>query len=265
MSNRINRFADTRFDQIGMRLDPLRRELIAHPIYSDMRELSSLQSFMEHHVFAVWDFMSLLKALQQRLCCTSMPWLPPVNLAAARLINEIVLAEETDEDGHGGFASHFELYRRAMHDCGANTQTIDRFLESMRAGHSLDEAMSTCDVPCPAKEFVRHTFEIIESGDLCAIASAFTFGREDLLPEVFQRIVDEMNAQSHGKLDRFTFYLNRHIELDGDSHGPMAMQLISSLCTDDAAKWQIVEDTAVSSLVARKALWDGMYIALNVE
>ena len=104
---------------------------------------------------------------------------------------------------------------------------------------------------------------VIETGNLCGIASAFTFGREDLLPDVFQRVVDELNVETSGDLDDFRFYLSRHIELDGDHHGPMATRMIARLCDDDDIKWRVVEDAAVGSLQARKALWDGMYESMR--
>src|SRR2546425_11084063 len=94
----------------------------------EIDRLDSLRLFMEHHAFAVWDFMSLLKALQRRLCCVEVPWLPAVDPLGSRLVNEIVLAEESDDDGRGGFASHFDLYHRAMTRCGANSAPIDGFL-----------------------------------------------------------------------------------------------------------------------------------------
>ena len=97
----------------------------------------------------------------------------------------------------------------------------------------------------------------------CAIAAAFTFGREELLPDVFQRIVDELNVEISGGLNDFKFYLNRHIELDGDHHGPMAARMITRLCNADDDKWRIAEHAASKSLEAREALWDGIYKAIQ--
>ena len=182
---------------------------------------------------------------------------------AARLVNEIVLGEESDEDGAGGFSSHFDLYHRAMAGCGASTHTIDRFLHALRQGNSVEAALSTCEAPQCVRQFVLETFRLIQDGDLVAVASAFTFGREDLLPDVFQRIVDELNVKTSGGLADFTFYLSRHIELDGDQHGPMASRMIMSLCGDDEAKWQRAADAAIQSLQARKSLWDGMYASMQ--
>jgi hypothetical protein len=246
-----------RLQQLQERLTPLRAAILNHPIYQEIDRLDSLCLFMEHHVFAVWDFMSLLKALQRRLCCVEVPWLPTADSLGCRLVNDIVMGEESDEDGRGGFASHFELYHRAMIRCGANTVAIDGFLSELRRGQTVVLALASAEVPACAQRFVRRTFEIIEGGDLCAIASAFTFGREDLLPSVFQRIVDELNVKASGGLDDFKFYLDRHIRLDGEEHGPMAHRLVLSLCGCDKSRWQIAEQAAVDCLEARRELWDG--------
>jgi hypothetical protein len=255
-------FILSRFQQIQERLRSLKAELLTHAVYREIDRLGSLRLFMSHHVFAVWDFMSLLKAMQKRLCCVDIPWLPAADPAAARLVNEIVLAEESDEDGRGGFASHFELYRRAMSRIGADTAPIDNFLIEIRRGKPIAVALEMLAVPECARHFVRQTFGIIEGGDLCAIASAFTFGREDLLPVVFQRIVDELNVEASGGLEDFKYYLNRHIALDGEQHGPMASRLLESICGSDEAQWNLAEQTAMKCLEERKRFWDGIYEAM---
>lgn len=254
-----------RLDAIQARLAPLRAALVEHPIYREIDRLAALQTFMAHHVFAVWDFMSLLKALQQRLCCVTIPWTPAVDGGSSRLVNQIVLAEESDDDGHGGFASHFEMYRRAMIRCGASTAGIDGFIAAVRRGQSVAAALDAPGVPACAGRFVRHTFEVIEGGELCAIAAAFTFGREDLLPAVFRRMVEELNAQAGGQLEDFKYYLHRHIDLDGDEHGPMAHRLVETLCGDDAGRWRIAEETAAACLEARRRLWDGIRDAIQPD
>jgi hypothetical protein len=159
--------------------------------------------------------MSLLKALQARLCCVGVPWLPSPDPQATRFINEIVLAEESDDDGHGGFLSHFGLYLRAMIRCGADTTTIDRFLEELRKGGPVHAALAAVGVPGCVERFVRQTFDSIERGSHWTLASAFTFGREDLLPDLFQRVVDELDVEAGGGLEDFRYYLRRHIGLDG--------------------------------------------------
>ena len=196
-----------RLHPLQQRLIPLKEALVEHRIYRHIDSLAALRLFMEHHVFAVWDFMSLLKELQRRLCCTTVPWLPSGQPLGCRLVNEIVLAEESDEDGQGGFASHFELYRRAMTGCGANTAAIDQFLEAIRDGKQVTTALDSASVPESVRRFVRQTFDVIERWSVCAIASAFTFGREDLLPDLFRRVVEELNVQTSGGLEDFRYYL----------------------------------------------------------
>jgi hypothetical protein len=249
--------------KIENRLAPFRTTLFDHGVYGEIDRLESLRLFMEHHVFAVWDFMSLLKVLQRRLCCVDVPWLPPIDLEGSRFINEIVLAEESDEDGRGGFASHFELYHRSMNQCGASTAAIDGFLNDLRRGVDVSTAIASPTVPEAARRFVQKTFKIIENGDLCEVASAFAFGREDLLPDVFQQIVDNLNTESGGRLEDFKYYLERHIELDGDDHGPMATRLLESLCGDDQSRWEKAEQAAVNCLIARQELWDGICEAIS--
>lgn len=257
-----------RIERIRARLASQRQDLLGHPVYLRIDGIDSLRLFMEHHVFAVWDFMSLLKALQRRLCCVDVPWAPPTKPATCRLINEIVLAEESDQDRHGGYASHFDLYHKAMKEFGASTDRIDRFVEDVRQGQDVITALERADVPRSIRRFVGHTFETIHQDDLGAIASAFAFGREDLLPDVFRRIVNELDEAVGGDLEDFRYYLDRHIDLDGGEHGPMAERLVEDLCGEDPVRWQTAENAAVRSLQARKLLWDGIcehLDGLNVE
>lgn len=249
-------------DLIRSAIAPLRQTLLEHPIYRDIRSPAAMRTFMEHHVFAVWDFMSLLKALQARICCVAVPWIPPTDSAASRLINEIVLGEESDENGQGGYASHFDLYHQAMARFGADTTKIDRFVECLRSGRLIDEGFQAAAIGEAVRGFVGRTFEIIGSRDLCRIASAFTFGREDLLPAVFQKIVDQLDEQTGGGLAPFKYYLKRHIDLDADEHGPMALRLVTDLCGDDEANWSAAQEAAVASLQARKTFWDAIHASV---
>ena len=255
--------SEKRVDAIKKHLSPLRASLLNHPIYRAIDRREKLHVFMQQHIFAVWDFMSLLKTLQHAISPNRLPWLPPSEPAAVRFLNEIVLAEESDEDGHGGFASHFDLYHRAMRRCGASTSRIDRFVSDLRQNDSVEKALDACQTPDCVRVFVQQTFDVINTGDACALAATFTFGREDLLPELFQRVVDELNVTTGGDLDDFMFYLSRHIELDGEQHGPMATQMIATLCGDDDGKWQVAQEAAWKSLEARKRFWDGMHQAMR--
>lgn len=244
--------------QLESRLADLKRDLTNHEIYDRLSSIESLHVLMQGHVFAVWDFMSLLKTLQRKLTCVEVPWRPSENSAACRLVNEIVLAEESDLGPDGQPASHFELYLAAMKQAGADTRTIDHFVHNLEANGGVQGALLSTAMPSATRNFVATTFEIIDSQDICQIASALTFGREELLPDVFQQIVSCLNASTDGVLSGFEYYLVRHIELDGDEHGEMARHLLESLCGDDSQKWQAAEHAAVQSVQARKLMWDSI-------
>jgi len=240
------------------RIQPYRAQLAGHPLYASLETLEDLHLLMQSHVFAVWDFMSLLKALQRTLTCVDVPWQPTADAEARRFINEIVLGEETDHH-NGRTFSHFELYLEAMSESGADTRPAQNFISALRAGQSVEQALTSTPVPAAAANFVRSTFAVINSGSLPAIASAFTFGREDLIPAMFRGFVRELNAAKPGQVETFLFYLERHIELDGDDHGPLALRLIQSLCGNDAGLWQQATHAAEAALKARLALWDAIY------
>lgn len=252
-----------RLVQLRETIDSERSALLNHPVYDSIRRVESLCVFMEHHVFAVWDFMSLLMALRQEVCGKGVPWLPPRDSLSARLVNDIVLGEETDEDSQDGYASHFDLYHSAMRDAGANTDRVDGFIDAIRGGQSVANALRSVGVSDSIERFVLNTFEVIERGDVVEIASAFTFGREDLLPDVFREIVSRLNSDSEGSLAAFDYYLGRHIELDEDHHGPMAERLIMGLCEESEERWQTATDAAIATLRSRRMLWDGVLQEIN--
>lgn len=258
------RLADTFLHALEEKLAPLYERLAAHPLYGSMRSLDDLHCFMETHVFAVWDFMSLLKALQRGLTCVEVPWLPSRFPEARRLINEIVLGEESDLY-EGEALSHFELYRRAMQQCGAPTDAIDNFLYQLGQGEGPEATLAQVRVPVAAQRFVRSTFSFIESGELHVIAAAFTFGREDLIPGIFKAFIRDQDERLSGKLGLFRWYLDRHIEVDGEEHGPMAVRMVSGLCGSDPAKWDQAEHAAIRAIEARLAFWDDILATLPAK
>ena len=239
-------------------LEPTRQQLLSNSLYQRLETLADLRRFMEHHVFAVWDFMSLLKALQRDLTCVAVPWVPTSNPATRRLINEIVLGEESDVDSEGRPTSHFELYVRAMEECGANTAPIRRLVAAIAAGRTVGQALTEAQAPASVREFVETTFDIIRLGQPHAVAAAFTFGREDLIPAMFRQLVGELRDRFPSQLGTFVYYLDRHIELDEEVHAPLAEQMVRELCGDDPMRWQECQQVAVRCLEARMVLWDGI-------
>ena len=211
---------------------------------------------MEAHVFAVWDFMSLLKSLQQSLTSVSVPWVPSQFPTSRRLINEIVLGEESDEY-EGGYISHFELYLTAMEECGADTRQIRRLVAAVRDGVKVQDALWDPGIPTEAREFVWTTFETIRPGQPHVTAASFTIGREDLIPTMFHEMVKELRTGFEG-LKTFEYYLQRHIEVDSDSHGPMALWMLEELCGGDETRLAEADAAAEKALRARLRLWDGI-------
>ena len=249
---------------IEARIAPLRARLASHPLYPSIRTPAQLRTFMESHVYAVWDFMSLLKALQRALTCVDVPWTPTRFPASRRFINEIVLGEESDEY-EGRPASHFELYLEAMERAGASTVAVrgvvDRVARTPRAEVDLT------GVPPAAKAFVETTFRVIRTGSLAAQAAAFTFGREDAIPNMFRALVRDLNSEMGGgpgqDLGQFLWYLERHIEVDGDEHGPLSLRMVADLCGDNPVLWEEAATAAEEAIRARLALWDGVLEAIR--
>jgi len=243
-------------------IEPTRQRLEHHAVYAEIRDIHHLRTFMQSHVFAVWDFMSLLKSLQASLTCVTTPWLPSPHARASRLINEIVLGEESDSFDDG-FVSHFELYLQAMLEAGADSSAIQTLLTQLRQGVTLDQALNAARPPEEALEFVRSTFAFLQSGQPHIVAAAFTFGREDLIPDMFRGFLRDQNARLSGKLSTLRWYFDRHIEVDGEDHGPMALQMVSELCGNDPVKWSEAAEAAENALSARIALWDGIAARLK--
>lgn len=247
----------SRLKAIELQLEPLRDQLKSHPLYNTLSNIEDVAVFMENHVFAVWDFMSLLKSLQNHLTNTNVPWTPKGQGPTARFINEIVMAEESDVNELGVPMSHFEMYIDAMKQVGANTTAIDLFVKAIENGDSIETAAQRINLEKPIVEFVQFTMEVVNSNKPHCVASAFTFGREDVIPDMFLEIVSQSqtqdNDQTYGKL---LYYLNRHIELDGDEHGPISLKMVAELCGDDDSKWEEVLEIANDALRLRLKLWD---------
>ena len=258
---------DFRIMSLHRRIAEQREAILNHSLYPKMTSLSEVRIFMEHHIYAVWDFMSLLKTLQKHLTSVDTAWVPTEDRASRKLINEIVMAEESDVDLNGDPASHYELYLDAMRQAGAETRQIIRFVQTLQRGYKAKEILrfniAEADEDC--LDFLKTTHEIIQRGKLHEIAAAFTFGREDLIPDMFTALIKKLYAEHPDELSAFVYYLDRHIELDGDEHGPMAIQMMHHLCKEDDQKWLEAEEACVEALDARLKLWDAISQKLGVE
>jgi hypothetical protein len=243
-------------------LTDLRRQLETHPVFESLTNLLELRHFMRAHVFAVWDFMSLLKRLQRDLTCVELPWVPRRDNVAARLVNEIVLGEESDVTPGGEPMSHLDLYLAAMREIGAETAEFERFLQLVANGVDVGDAMVACGAPEHVRAFVAHTMDVVARQPTLSALASFFHGRENVIPRMFSALLQRWNIAER-QAPMFVFYLKRHIEVDGESHGPMAQQIIDRAMGDDPVRHHLVVRSAIESMKARIALWDGVRASMR--
>jgi len=249
---------NSQIEKIRTTIAPLRKVVVHHPLFKRIKEPAQVQLFMQHHVYAVWDFMSLLKSLQQELTCVSVPWFPKGDADTRFLINEIVVGEECDVDMEGKRTSHFELYLEAMRQSGAETAGIEVFLATLCDSDDLENAFEAAGTPLEARSFVNFTFGIVREAKPHVVAAVFSFGREDLIPDMFISLISDLERNFPEKLSTFRYYLERHVEIDGGHHGALAMKLVSKLCGDDETKWKEATSAVEECLRKRMELWDAV-------
>lgn len=245
----------------------LEDKLRHHPLYEAIQSLENLRVFMQHHVYAVWDFMSLIKALQQHLAPTKIPWAPPKNIRYANFINTLVLEEESDhaltQTMDSTHASHFQTYLLAMDEVGADIQSILDFVECV-SNEGLESALCMPNIPAPAKKFMRFTFAVIKRDQPHLLAAALAYGRETLVPQLYRAIKQQLKTNSTHAPSLQT-YLQRHIQLDEQEHGPLALQMVEELCEGSAKKQTEALQVAEQALTVRLEFWNGIYKVLQTN
>lgn len=244
---------------------PLQEQLNQHPVYNALRSRRDLAEFMRHHVYSVWDFMSLIKYLQQRVAPASYPWIPQGDGNVRRFINELVLEEESDQAGpegaDAGFASHFELYCQAMQEIGGSAQDMLAFLRVVQE-QGIEAGLALPTVPEPARRFTRTSFAFLDADRPHCVAAALALGREHIIPAMFRAFLRDIGVSAE-EAPTFHYYLNRHIHLDEDFHAPLSIRLLESLCEGDEQRLLEAEAAARDAIQARIAFWDGVLEALE--
>ncbi len=235
--------------------------LEGHSIYNRIQTLSHLKVFMKHHVYCVWDFMSLLKFLQSEIAPVTVPWMPSDQSDIQRLINEIVVEEETDVMPGGGYTSHFEIYLEAMKEIAADITPVNFFLASL-GRDSLEESLKC--LPEPSRVFTEKTFSFIQPGKAHLAAVAFCIGRENIIPVMFSSLLEKCGV-SESEAPMFHYYLKRHIEIDGDKHGPMALNLLNDLCGQDTDKILEARQAADEAIQARLSFMDLVELEMDAS
>ncbi|MBO9495344.1 DUF3050 domain-containing protein [Thalassotalea sp. G20_0] len=238
-------------------LRPLQEQLFHHSIYQKITSVETLSAFMEAHVFAVWDFMSLAKRLQLEFTSMPLPWVPVTDAPSARFINEIILYEETDKDLHGTPMSHLEMYLAAMGEVSADTSKIQQVIYSIRTGVPWQQALVVAEVPEYIQAFVSDTMKVAQYGSLPEVASYFLFGREDAIPQMFSSLLNHWEIPPES-VPAMTYYLKRHIDLDGNEHGPAAENLLKQCINGDKTAEISAVAKAKESISARIKFWDGL-------
>lgn len=253
-------------------LKPLRDLLLSHKIYKSVNSIAHAQVFMKSHVYAVWDFMSLLKSMQTKLTVTSVPWVPCPDRISAYFVNSIVLTEESDNFSNNPeqSMSHFELYLEGMKELGGFSEPIEDLLNDLKQGVPLSQALSLNEknyssiIPSQTFRFVEKNLRIAKEGSLEQVTAFFLFGREDPIPDMFQGILNEIDSNLI-KAEKFKIYLNRHVQLDRDDHGPISMKIMNRICGDDEGKWNTVLNCAKEAIQDRIELWNGIEKQINQQ
>jgi hypothetical protein len=240
---------------VSLIIEGLKEDLRSHHLYRELDDVASLRVFMENHVVAVWDFMSLVKSLQAAICGSGLPWVPPADPKAARLINEIVLGEETDQIAPGVFKSHFELYVDAMRQVGCDMQKVEVLVRIARLGESeLSESRLASVIGAGPARFVRSTFGVFRQ-PVHVQAAVFFHSRENLIPGMFMQMIEQLTAHGHD-CGILIDYLERHVNTDGEIHGPMAKELLDRLYDGREECRRESEAGSIEALNARRDLWD---------
>jgi hypothetical protein len=242
------------------------QRLNSHPIYQSLASLEDLRCFMQHHIYSVWDFMSLIKYLQGIVAPVDWPWLPTDDTDVRRFINELVLEEESDTFTLPGSdteqnLSHFQLYCGAMREIGADDSRPRAFVECVR-NDGIEAALESDLIPGPSRDFTRTTFGFLASGKPHVVAAALAIGREHVIPGMFRAFLGGMGITEQDA-PMFHFYLNRHIHLDEDFHAPLSLRLLEALCDSRQERLDEAHETAEQAIAARLAFWDGVAAQLG--
>ncbi len=243
------------------KINEIKKNIINHPLFHMRFNNEQLSHFMSIHVYAVWSFMSIVKSLQKNLTPQSIPWTPnhSTQNGMARFINEIIYTEESDEISKNTYLSHFEIYILAMRIIGVNTKPILSIVSHFKKNNYSRKYINSLNIPICAKHFINHDISIAKSRSLPKIVGVFCFGKETIIPFMFKQIIKAIPKRGNSVL---ISYFDRHIEIDGERHGPLAKKIFSEVCKKKSAS-TLAYLTAIEALKLRESMWDDIYTNLE--
>ena len=245
-------------------IEELKQLLVSHKLFSGPLNADQVRQFMESHIFSVWGFMSLLKGLQSGITVNDIPWMPNQNTknGLTNFINEIVLCEESDDIDDIGYISHFEIYLLAMDKMNANASQINLLTERLKSEEYDKKFIDELSIYDEVKDFIKFDLDIALSGNLPKIVGSFTLGREKVIPNMFSYIVKCIEYKNSTK--NLLTYLKRHINIDGDRHGPLSIKLLDTICNTDEA-YKLAYNSGITSLQLRLKVWDRIASELGID
>lgn len=252
MSLYINEL-DVKKSSTTREIEKLTKDLFNHPLYRNIKNDEDIKIYMKHQIWCVWDFMTLVKSIQLAIIPPSIYWTPPKDASLGAYIYEVLLTEETDITYKAeGRASHFETYLESMKYANVDTNPILNFIKGLQNGLSYEDSISNSGITKPAKNFVDTTIKFARSPVHISV-SVFCLSREGIIPGMFSRLLKNLSLSKD--LFIFSWYINRHIALDSDSHGPLSIKLFKTV-VDTEEKEKEALSAALEALKARKYFMD---------
>ena len=238
------------------------QKLKTHPVFEFVQTKEDLRYFMSWHAFAVWNFMSLAQRLQHELKSAHLPWTPPKSSPVARMLNDIVLGEESDVKMWGWHSSHIDLYLSAMKEVGANASQLEKFLGLISLKIEVNNALRMVKAPEAVQKFVLATNATVKNGSVSEVLGAFLYAREEAIPHIFNSRLAEWFDPIE-QAPNFMYYLKRHIALQGECEGSVAMELVNDLTRGLEDSLQKIQHASVMAIDQRLALWNALQSELE--
>jgi hypothetical protein len=234
--------------------------LINHPLYNSIKTEEDVRIYMFNQVWCVWDFMTLVKSIQLNIVPSNILWMPPKYPELGAYIYEVLLTEETDKGYNSETnSSHFQTYLKAMYESKVDTSSVAAFIKLLENGFDFGTATEKCGIHDEAKEFISTTFEFAKS-ELHISTAVFCLSREGVIPDIFMNLLANVSLSNNFKI--FNWYLNRHIYLDSQSHGPLSIKLFKTI-VDTPKKQDEALHASLKALKARNKFFDYILNSIN--